>query len=74
METSLGDAGPAVADLDGDGRTELAGASTWDWNPLRNEFKYRGSLYVWDLDSVFRPNRLDWPMLGHDPAHTGCLP
>jgi subtilisin family serine protease len=73
-ELSMGDAGPAVADLDGDGRTELVGASTWDFNPSLNDFKHRGSIYVWDLEAASRPNRLDWPMLGHDAAHTGCLP
>lgn len=56
---------PTLADLNNDGRLELISSSSSYWSydqPV---------VYVWDTNSTFAPQRLAWPMLAHDPAHTG---
>ena len=50
---------PALGDLDGDGRIEIAAAT------------YDGSLHVWDTPGQALPERLPWPMARHDLQRTG---
>lgn len=52
---------PAVADLDGDGRLNLA------W------LDFHGNVYVWDLPSPVTAPR-PWPMFGRDAGHTSRGP
>jgi subtilisin family serine protease len=52
---------PAVADLDGDGKLELA----WGDASLQ--------IYVWDLDAPATA-RAPWPQYQRDPAHTARAP
>jgi hypothetical protein len=55
------EAGPAVADVDGDGLTEVVVESLDQ------------RIYVWDTPWTFHPERAPWPMLKGNPAHTGYL-
>jgi hypothetical protein len=51
---------PAVGDIDGDGKTEIAVAG-WDKN-----------IYVWDYDFPFQPQgKAPWPQFHHDARRTG---
>ena len=52
---------PAVADIDGDGKLELA------WVDLS------ANLYVWDLDSPASRQSKAWPQFQHDSMRTGNL-
>lgn len=51
---------PAIADLDGDGDSELVVAT-----------ELRGMLYVWDLDAPADPARMPWPTTSGNAARTG---
>jgi hypothetical protein len=62
-------AGATIADLDNDGIVELIASSNWD--STESHHKKRSSVYVWELNSDFNQDTLDWPMFHHDPQHTG---
>ena len=47
---------PALADLDSDGKLEIAAANA------------NGKVYVWDAPGALAPARLPWPMARHDSA------
>ena len=51
---------PAVGDLDGDGKVDVAAS-------LKNS----GRLYVFGLEAPYDPRRAAWPMFKHDARHTG---
>jgi hypothetical protein len=53
---------PALADLDGNGTTEVV------W------LDAAGRLFVWDVPSAGAPPVYQWPMARHDAAHTATLP
>ena len=55
------EAGAAVADVDGDGLSEVVVESLDQ------------QLYVWDTPWTFDPARAPWPMMKGNPAHTGFL-
>ena len=62
---------PAVIDdLDGDGKVELVASSDWDYDG--QNYKYRSSIYVWDLNATYNKSNMPWPTFMHDPQHTGC--
>ena len=52
---------PAIADLDGDGATEIVWVDG------------AGRLMVWNVPSAGTPPSYQWPMARHDAAHTGAL-
>lgn len=52
---------PLVTDLDGDGDLELVAAS------------YDSSVYAWDIEDAYRPERIDWPMFQADARNTGVF-
>jgi hypothetical protein len=59
-----GDMGaPVVGDFDGDGLVDVATAIT--------DSSYGGVVAVWNLWGVNQDEHHAWPMLGHDPSHTG---
>ena len=62
---------PIIADINGNGKIELIATSYADYSYLVGS-KFRGSVYVWELDAPYNPNKMDWPMFQHDPQHTGC--
>ncbi|OGY53863.1 MAG: hypothetical protein A3B15_02015 [Candidatus Buchananbacteria bacterium RIFCSPLOWO2_01_FULL_45_31] len=63
---------PAVIDdIDNDGKMELIASSDWDYDFFAKKYKYRGSIYVWDLDGSYNANKMPWPMFQHDTQHTG---
>ncbi len=61
-------ASPVVADLDGNGKVEVAIAGGYEYNSNPNLI--RGGIHVWtDHANGARP----WPMFHHDAAHTGTI-
>jgi len=64
-------AGPTIADIDGDGKVEVIASSNQDLDVTTGMEKLRGSLYVWDLASRFRASASPWPHFHHDSAHAG---
>lgn len=63
---------PAVVDdIDKDGKLELVASSNDDYDFTEWKTKYRGTVYVWELDSQYSKNLLPWPMYMHDTQHTG---
>lgn len=56
---------PALSDLDNDGKLEIAAFGYWNQ-------AFPTPFYIYDLDISYVGKRMDWPMLGHDPQHTGC--
>ena len=50
---------PAMGDLDGDGDIEVA---------IGDDLGY---MYVWDLDALYDPEMIAWPMFRHDIQNTG---
>lgn len=67
-------AGPAVfTDLDGDGKMDLVTASVLDRTyGTYTKIKERSSLYAWKLNVPISPERIPWPMFGHDPRNSGA--
>jgi len=64
-------AGPTIADVDGDGKVEVIASSNQDFDFTTGLEKLRGSLYVWDLASPFRASASPWPHFHHDATHAG---
>ncbi len=60
-DASLGST-PAVMDIDGDGRLEIA------W------INMSGDLFLWDTATAARIESTDWPMYQHDPGRSGAAP
>jgi uncharacterized repeat protein (TIGR01451 family) len=52
---------PTLADLDGDGKLEIAADGA------------NGKVYVWDAPGAMAPTRLPWPMARHDLQRTGLF-
>ncbi len=65
-------ASPVVADLDGDGKAELVGTSSFDINAANNQPLRRGSLYVWDINSSATSEEETWTMYRRDSIHSAC--
>ena len=63
-------AGPTVEDINKDGKTELIASSDWDYDFIKGEDKFRGSVYVWDLNTNFNRETMHWPMFMRDTQHT----
>lgn len=71
--TEIGAQSPAaIDDIDNDGKLELIASSDWDRDVILNIDKYRGSIYVWELDGNYSKEKMPWPMFQHDAQHTGC--
>ena len=60
-----------IADIDNDGMVELVCSSSWDRDLVTMEYKHRSSIYVWELNSVFDDETLEWPMFHHDHQYSG---
>jgi M6 family metalloprotease-like protein len=60
MATAGISAVPLVADIDGDGKVELAAGSD------------SGTFYVWKMPG--EPSGIKWPCAYHDACHTGLIP
>ena len=56
---------PVLADMNGDGLLECALSNNAYW-------VYSTDIYVWNLGVPCHPDRMDWPMLRHDPQMTAC--
>ena len=66
---------PAVIDdLEGDGVPEIIASSDWDYDWNKQEFKSRGSLYVWEMKNPASANANQWPTFHHDNERTGLYP
>lgn len=65
------DATVTITDLDDDGRLELIGSSDDDADCIAMNYKYRSSIYVWDLDVGYNEDLLPWPMFQHDLQYSG---
>ena len=71
------DATVTITDLDGDGLVDLVGSSNHDCAGFRLtqedewDYKYRSSVYVWELDVPFVEESMQWPMFQHDLSYSG---
>lgn len=63
--------GATIADIDNDGKVEIIASSSWDFDFETMEAKHRSTIYIWELDSDFNEETLEWPMFHHDTMHTG---
>ncbi len=63
---------PAVIDdIDNDGKVEIIATADLDTDLITYWPKYRGSIYVWDLDGFYNEQKMPWPTYQHDSQHTG---
>jgi len=60
-----------ISDIDNDGKLEVIASSDWDFDIAENEDKYRGTIYVWELDSNLNQETMHWPRFHHDTENTG---
>lgn len=61
-----------LADLDNNGKVDLIANSTWDVECFGlGRAKNRNSLYVWEINTPWRPQTMQWPTWQHDAARTG---
>jgi subtilisin family serine protease len=51
------------------GKVSITASSSWDSTDLM--WKYRGSVYVWELDASYNHEEMDWPQFQHDSQNTG---
>lgn len=63
-----------IADVDKDGKVEIIASSDWDYDFQTGLYKYRGSLYVWEVDANYTQSTMEWPTFHHDPQRTGLYP
>jgi hypothetical protein len=56
---------PLITDLDNDGLTDLVAISN-DW-----EDKLRVTIYVWNLNSTYNKDNLEWPQFHNNAQRTG---
>jgi hypothetical protein len=63
-----------IADIDKDGKVEIIASSDWDYDFTTGLYKYRGSLYVWEVDTSYNQSTMQWPTFHHDPQRTGLFP
>ncbi|DAC71946.1 MAG TPA: hypothetical protein DSN98_07765 [Thermoplasmata archaeon] len=67
--------GPAtIADIDNDDKVEIIASSDWDHDFETGQDKYRGSIYVWDVDAPYNQSTMEWPTFHHDLQRTGMYP
>ena len=64
------DAQAPLAVFENNGVVNIVSSS--DWDTTKRDFKFRGSIYVWELNAPYNPDKMDWPMFMHDAQHTGC--
>lgn len=64
-------ASATIADIDNDGKVEIIASSNWDRDHETDETKHRSTIYIWELDSDFNQETMEWPMFHHDTMHTG---
>ncbi len=62
---------PILTDFNNDGKIDIVQQSLFI--PLNgiNRLTYKTRIYALDLNSVYNEENIDWPMLLHDPQHTG---
>jgi hypothetical protein len=65
------DATVTIADLGGDSKVELIGASDDDYDCVLQDYKLRSSIYVWELNGLFNESTVEWPMFHHDLHYSG---
>lgn len=62
-----------IADMDNDGLIEIIASSNWDHDWVESMDKYRGSLYVWEIDVTVN-HSMEWPVFHRDLLRTGMYP
>jgi hypothetical protein len=63
-----------IADMDNDGVVEIIASSNWDYDWVTSTDKYRGSLYVWEVDNNYNQSTMEWPTFHHDLQRSGMYP
>jgi hypothetical protein len=63
-----------VADIDKDGKVEIIASSDWDYDFVTGLYKYRGSLYVWEVNASYNQSTMEWPTFHRDIQRTGMYP
>ena len=65
-------ASPIILDVDGNGKLDLIATSVYERSyGTAPVFKFRSSLYAWELNAPVPERGLDWPMFGHDARNSG---
>jgi subtilisin family serine protease len=68
----------SLVDLKQKGKLQIVAATVQDRTylpyPEKSSWKYRSSIYVWDLDVPYATERMPWPMFQVNPQHTGYWP
>lgn len=66
--------GPAlITDIDRNGKIDIASSSDYDYDYIKDDYKYRNSIYIWELPTAYDQSEMDWPAYHHDNARTGYL-
>jgi len=60
--------------MDNDGQVEIIASSNWDYDWVTSIDKYRGSLYVWEIDTLLNETAMEWPVFHRDLLRTGMYP
>lgn len=63
-----------IADIDNDGSVEIIASSNWDFDFENSQDKFRGSLYVWEVDANYNQSTMEWPIFHRDLQRTGMYP
>ena len=65
-----------LSDIDADGQVELAASSDFDYDEESQQYKLRGSVYLWDLPVIYNPASAHWNQFHHDLRRSGryCRP
>lgn len=63
--------GGVTGDIDNDGKLEFIAVSLIDYDEIKNVYKNRVSVYVWDVDAKYQPKYDAWPTFQHDNQRTG---
>ncbi|MBU2616171.1 MAG: S8 family serine peptidase [Nanoarchaeota archaeon] len=64
---------PILADFNQDGKTDVAQQTLFiPENPFDFTAIWKSHIFVFNLNSPYNPDAMDWPQFQHDAQHTGC--
>jgi hypothetical protein len=60
-----------ISDIDQDGQIELLASSDWDLDMVAQQYKLRGTVYIWDIAADVAATSMHWPAFHRDLYHSG---